>query len=145
MSRWHGGCCQGSVSVNRTNVMVNNSYARWNGARSSSTGADAGSRQRAQVGNTTVARGADNNVYAGRDGNVYRHQSDGQWQQYEGRGEGSGGWSNVDKTQASLDRQHQARQAGDAQAQQFRQSGGGYQGGGAQRAAGARAGGGRRR
>jgi hypothetical protein len=165
---WYTPCCWsgGPHVVHYNNIHVDNSYNRWGGKSTSITGPGGRNVQATQVGNTTLAKGSgSNNVYAGRDGNVYRRDEGGQWQQYEGRGEG---WSDVGnrpqqgrpeqlpaerpaerpqqrpaETPGSLDRQYQSRQAGDRAAQQYRQSGGaGFQGGGAYRGGG---GGGRRR
>ena len=115
-----------------------------------------------QVGNTTFAKGSgSNNVYAGRDGNVYRRDEGGDWQKYQGKGDG---WSDVERGERgqrekpqqrpagggesinSLDRQYQGRQAGADRAQQYRSAGGGYAGGGGARGGGGgmRGGGGRR-
>ena len=101
-----------------------------------------------------------NNVYAGRDGNVYRRdEGGGGWQKYEGgagKGQGGGTWSDVQRPEGgnrpdagtrpsqqpaggsrpggesinSLDRQAQARQAGEQRAAAARQPSGGFQGGG---------------
>src|SRR5262249_13983534 len=112
-----------------------------------------------QIGNTTLAKGSgSNNVYAGRDGNVYRRNEGGDWQKFEGKGNG---WSDLDRpdrgerpqqlpaerpqqrpsveNRASLDREFQSRQAGDMRSQQFRQPGG--FGGGGGRGGGGRGGG----
>ncbi len=152
---WGHPCCYGGgggVYVSHRNVNIDNSYNRW-GDRAQAgqlPGNRAGTRQ---VGNTTVAKGANNNVYAGRDGQVYRKGEGGDWQQYNGRGEG---WSDVNRgerpagerpsqqpaeTRSSLDRQAQSRDVGNARAQDYR-SGGGYQGGGGARAGGFGGGGG---
>jgi uncharacterized membrane protein YgcG len=155
---WYRPCCYGGGGVyvsHHNNINIDNSYNRW-GNRASAGQLPANRPQTKQVGNTTLAKGANNNVYAGRDGNVYRRNDSGQWQEYGGRGEG---WSDVggnrpsqtpaDRPQQradsvnSLDRQYQSRQAGDRAAAQYRSSGGaGFQGGGAYRGGG---GGGRRR
>jgi len=113
-----------------------------------------------QIGNTTLAKGSgSNNVYAGRDGQVYRRNESGDWQKYEGKGEG---WSDVRdrpdrpnqdlpgdrgnrdlgnraETRQSLDRNYQSRQSGEMRSQQFR-SGGGFQGGGGRMGGGGRGG-----
>jgi len=163
---WYAPCCwSGGAHVSHyNNINIDNSYNRWGGKSTSITGPGGRNVQATQVGNTTLAKGSgSNNVYAGRDGNVYRRDEGGQWQQYEGRGEG---WSDVGGNRPqqqparpqqqpaapqqrpgesvnSLDRQYQSRAAGDRAAAQYRQSGGaGFQGGGAYRGGG---GGGRRR
>jgi hypothetical protein len=161
---WHGPCCYGGgggVYVSHhTNINVNNSYNRWGGKSTSISGSGGRNLQATQVGNTTLAKGSgSNNVYAGRDGEVYRRNESGDWQKYQGKGDG---WSDVDKrpdrpnqdlpgdrgsrdrveTRQSLDRSHQTRQSGDARAQQFRS--GGYSGGGRMGGGGGRGGGGRR-
>jgi hypothetical protein len=154
---WHNPCCWGGgggVYINhRTNINIDNSFNRWGDrAKAGQLPAD---RQTRQVGNTTLAKGANNNVYAGRDGQVYRREG-GDWQKYGGKGEG---WSDVGRgdgarpdrpsqqpaqrpsaeTRQSLDRQHQSREVGQQRAQQFRSSGGGgYRGGGGARGGGRR-------
>jgi hypothetical protein len=163
---WHYPCCYGGgVYVSHHNhINIDNSYNRWGGKSSTITGPGGKSVKTTQVGQTTLAKGSgSNNVYAGRDGQVYRRDDAGQWQQYEGKGQG---WSDVDKPQAgqrpaqqpsagtrpqptsaetrqSLDRQHESREAGAQRAQQYRSAGpSGFQGGGGFRGGG---GGGRRR
>jgi len=77
-----------------------------------------------------VAAGG-NNVYAGKDGTVYRYdRQSGNWSQNTGNG-----WQSVDKPQASLQRQQQARSVGQQRTQNFSGA----------RASGMRMGGGRRR
>jgi hypothetical protein len=139
-------------------VTVNNSYNRWGGKSTSITGPGGRNLKTTQIGNTTLAKGSgSNNIYAGRDGEVYRRNENGDWQKYEGKGDGwsdvrdrperpnndlpgerrgerpnndlPGGDRNRVETRQSLDRSHQSRQAGEARAQQFRSSGG-FQGGG---------------
>ncbi len=163
---WGHPCCYGGgggVYISHHNN-INNSYNRW-GNRAQAGQLPASRPQTRQVGNTTVAKGANNNVYAGRDGQVYRRDEGGDWQKHNGRGEG---WSDVDRgerpsqqpagdrdrggaarpsqqpaeTRGSLDRQAQSRDVGNARAQAYR-SGGGYQGGGGARAGGYGGGGGR--
>ncbi len=158
---WHNPCCWGGggvyVSHHRTNINVDNSYNRW--GNRAQAGQLPANRQSKQVGNTTLAKGANNNVYAGRDGQVYRKNDSGDWQKYGGKGEG---WSDLDRgnrpeqrpsaeqrpsqrpsaeTRQSLDRQAQSRDMGAQRAQQYRSSGG-FSGGGGARMGG---GGGRRR
>src|SRR3954471_8591894 len=165
---WGYPCCYGGgggVYVSHhNNINIDNSYNRW-GNRAQAGQLPANRGQTKQVGNTTVAKGANNNVYAGRDGQVYRRDEGGDWQKHNGRGEG---WSDVDRgerpsqqpagdrdrggaarpsqqpaeTRGSLDRQAQSRDVGNARAQAYR-SGGGYQGGGGARAGGYGGGGGR--
>jgi len=154
---WGSPCCYGGggVYVNHryNNINIDNSYNRW-GDRAQAGQLPANRGQTRQVGNTTVAKDANNNVYAGRDGEVYRRNEGGDWQKYEGRGEG---WSDMDRgeraqaatrdapraeNRGSLDRQAQARDTGAARAQQYR--GGGYGGGGFQGGGGGRVGGGGR-
>jgi hypothetical protein len=167
---YYGGCCWGAppmVIHHGGGMTINNSYNRWGGKSTSITGPGGRNLKATQVGNTTLAKGSgSNNVYAGRDGEVYRRNENGDWQKYEGKGDG---WSDVGtrgerpnqdlpgdrggrdrvadrgETRQSLDRSHQTRQAGDARAQQFRSSGG-FQGGGGGRVGGGggRGGGGRR-
>jgi len=152
---WGHPCCYGGgggVYVSHRNVNIDNSYNRW-GDRAQAGQLPGNRAETRQVGNTTVAKGANNNVYAGRDGQVYRKGEGGDWQQYNGRGEG---WSDVNRgerpagerpsqqpaeTRSSLDRQAQSRDVGNARAQDYR-SGGGYQGGGGARAGGFGGGGG---
>ena len=161
---YYGGCCWGAppMVVHHGGMMtINNSYNRWGGKSTSITGPGGRNLKATQIGNTTLAKGSgSNNVYAGRDGEVYRRNESGDWQKYEGKGEG---WSDLDKrgerpnqdlpggdrpsasdrsraeTRQSLDRSHQTRQAGDARAQQFRS--GGFQGGGGRVGGGGRGGG----
>jgi hypothetical protein len=172
---YYGGCCWGAppmVVHHGGMVTVNNSYNRWGGKSTSITGPGGRNLTATQVGNTTLAKGSgSNNVYAGRDGEVYRRNENGDWQKYEGKGDG---WSDVggrgerpnndlpgDKrgerpnqdlpgdrgnraeTRGSLDRDFQSRQAGEARSQQFRSSGG-FQGGGGARMGGGGGRGGRR-
>jgi hypothetical protein len=134
------------------NIHIDNSYGRW-GNRAQAGQLPANRPQTKQVGNTTLAKGANNNVYAGRDGEVYRKGEGGDWQKYDGRGQG---WSDAggdraqpradnklpSETRGSLDRQAQSRDMGNARAQDYRSAGGGYSGGGG--FGGARAGGGGR-
>jgi len=162
MPPWHmGGCCWygGPVVIHHGgNLNVNNSYNRWGGKTTSVSGPGGRNVTASQVGNTTFAKGSgSNNVYAGRDGNVYRRDEGGDWQKYQGKGDG---WSDVDRGQRdkpqqrpaggesvnSLDRQYQGRQAGADRAQQYRGGGGGgFQGGGARGGGGGMRGGGGRR
>jgi hypothetical protein len=145
---WYRPCCYGGGGVyvsHHNNINIDNSYGRW-GDRAQA-GQLPANRQTKQVGNTTVAKGANNNVYAGRDGEVYRRNDSGDWQKYGGRGEG---WSDVGRdrpqqqpraeTRGSLDRQAQSRDTGNARAQQYRSAGGGYGGGGARMGGGGRGG-----
>jgi uncharacterized membrane protein YgcG len=168
-------CCYGGGGVyvsHHTNINIDNSYNRWgNGAQAQPRPATR-DVQNKQVGNTTFAKGAgSNNVYAGRDGEVYRRNEGGDWQKYDGRGNG---WSDVGgdrgqgarpdnslpggdrgqprasnslpgETPGSLDRQAQSRDVGNQRAAQAR-SPGGYGGGysGAGRAGGGFGGGGGR-
>ncbi|HTS04522.1 MAG TPA: hypothetical protein VMP68_02995 [Candidatus Eisenbacteria bacterium] len=78
-----------------------------------------------------VAAGG-NNVYAGKDGNVYRYdRQTGNWSQNSGSG-----WQSVDKPQANLQRQQQARSLGQQRTQNFSgamRGGGGFRGGGRRR------------
>ena len=162
MPPWHmGGCCWygGPVVIHHGgNLNVNNSYNRWGGKTTSVSGPGGRTATATQVGNTTLAKGSgSNNVYAGRDGNVYRRDEGGDWQKYQGKGDG---WSDVERERGqrekpqqrpaggesvnSLDRQYQGRQAGADRAQQYRGSGGGFQGGGRAGGGGMRGGGGRR-
>ena len=168
---YYGGCCWGAppmVIHHGGGMTINNSYNRWGGKSTSITGPGGRNLKATQVGNTTLAKGSgSNNVYAGRDGEVYRRNESGDWQKYQGKGEG---WSDLDKrgerpnqdlpgdrgnrdrdrpqnrpapeTRNSLDRSHQTRQAGDMRAQQFRS--GGFQGGGGRVGGGGGRGGGRR-
>jgi hypothetical protein len=138
------------------NINVDNGYNRW--GNRAQAGQLPANRQSKQVGNTTFAKGANNNVYAGRDGQVYRKGEGGDWQKYQGKGDG---WSDVGdgnrggnrgdnrpsagnqlpgETRGSLDRQAQSRDLGAQRAQQYRSSAG-FQGGGGGRTGG----GGRRR
>jgi len=166
-----------NTNVNRnTNININNSYNRWGGKTSNVSGPGGRDVTRTQVGNTTLAKGSgSNNVYAGRDGQVYRRdEGGGGWQKYEGgAGKGQGSWSDVGGNRPdagtrpsqqpaggsrpggesinSLDRQAQARTAGEQRAAAARQPGGGFQGGsgfsgggGARGGGGGRGGGGRR-
>jgi hypothetical protein len=157
---WGYPCCYGGggvyVSHHHNNINIDNSYNRW-GDRAQAGQLPANRPQTKQVGNTTVAKDANNNVYAGRDGQVYRKNEGGDWQKYDGRGEG---WSDVNRntdrptaqqrpaeSAGSLDRQAQARDTGAARAQQYRSGGGyggGFQGGGGGRMGGGGRGGGRR-
>ncbi|HET7365798.1 MAG TPA: carbohydrate-binding family V/XII [Burkholderiales bacterium] len=168
---WYRPCCYGGgVYVSHhTNINIDNSYNRWgNRAQAGQLPANRNVQSK-QVGNTTFAKGAGDNVYAGRDGNVYRRNDSGDWQKYDGKGNG---WSDVGgdrgdrgqgarpdqslpggdrgsqprasnqlpgETRGSLDRQAQARDVGNQRAQNYR-SGGGYGGGGY--GGGGRAGGG---
>jgi hypothetical protein len=97
---WHyGGCCWGGppMVIHHSNVTINNSYNRWGGKSSSITGPGGRNVKASQVGNTTFAKGAgSNNVYAGRDGNVYRRDETGDWEKYQGKGQG---WSDIDRPQ----------------------------------------------
>jgi len=167
---WHYPCCYGGGGVyvsHHNHINIDNSYNRWGGKSSTITGPGGKTAKTTQVGQTTLAKGSgSNDVYAGRDGQVYKRDDAGQWQKYDGKGQG---WSDVDRpqggerptqqpagtrdrpqqmpaeTRQSLDQQHQSRQAGDQRAQQFRQSGpSGFQGGGGARGGGGRGGGGRR-
>jgi hypothetical protein len=158
---WYTPCCWGGGPYvsHHTNININNSYNRWGGKSTSITGPGGRNVKATQVGDTTLAKGSgSNNIYAGRDGQVYRRDEGGDWQKYGGKGEG---WSDLDRPQAerpsqqpsqrpenrqSLDRQHESRQAGDARAQEFRQSpsSAAYRGGGGMRAGGGARGGGRR-
>jgi uncharacterized membrane protein YgcG len=164
---WGPSCCWGGgggvyISHHRNNINIDNSYNRW-GDRAKASQLPA-NRQTKQVGNTTLAKGANNNVYAGRDGEVYRRNDSGDWQKYGGKGDG---WSDVGRgqgnrpeqqpsgsrdrpnqslpgeTRNSLDRQHQSRQQATQRSQQYR-GGGGFSGGGGMRGGGGRGGGGRR-
>ena len=174
---YYGGCCWGAppmVVHHGGGMTINNSYNRWGGKSTSITGPGGRNVKATQIGNTTLAKGSgSDNIYAGRDGQVYRRNESGDWQKYEGKGDG---WSDVDKrpdrpnqdlpgdkrggrpnqdlpgdrasrdrveTRQSLDRSHQTRQAGDARAQQFRS--GGFQGGGGRMGGGGGRGGGGRR
>ena len=157
---WYRPCCYGGgggvyVSHRNTNINIDNSYGRWGDRAQAQPRPTTRDVQSRQVGNTTVAKGANNNVYAGRDGQVYRKDQGGDWQKYNGRGEG---WSDVGgdrgqgarpdnslpggdrgqprasnqlpgETRGSLDRQAQARDMGNQRAQASR-GGGGYGGGG---------------
>jgi hypothetical protein len=169
MPPWHmGGCCWygGPVVIHHGgNLNVNNSYNRWGGKTTNVSGPGGRSVTASQVGNTTFAKGSgSNNVYAGRDGNVYRRDEGGDWQKYQGKGNG---WSDMERGQRekpqqlpadrpqqrpaggdsinSLDRQYQGRQAGADRATQYRGGGGGFQGGGARAGGGGMRGGGGRR
>lgn len=154
---YYGGCCWGAppMVIYHGGIMtVNNSYNRWGGKSTSITGPGGRNLKATQVGNTTLAKGSgSDNVYAGRDGQVYRRNDSGDWQKYEGKGEG---WSDVRdrgerpnqdlpgdrpraETRQSLDRNYQSRQTGDMRAQQFRSSGG-FQGGGGRMGGGGRGG-----
>ena len=172
---YYGGCCWGAppmVVHHGGGMTINNSYNRWGGKSTSITGPGGRNLKATQIGNTTLAKGSgSNNVYAGRDGEVYRRNENGDWQKYEGKGDG---WSDVRdrpdrpnqdlpgdrtrpdrpnqdlpgdrqraETRQSLDRSAQSRQSGDMRAQQFR-SGGGFQGGGGRMGGGGGRGGGRR-
>jgi hypothetical protein len=71
----------------------------------------------ARGANGTVVK-SDNGVYAGRDGNVYKRNGQGDWSQYD-----NGQWNQVDRSAAErqgLDGAANARQRGDAQAEQYR-------------------------
>jgi len=161
---YYGGCCWGAppmVVHHGGNLTVNNSYNRWGGKSTSITGPGGRNLKATQVGNTTLAKGSgSNNVYAGRDGEVYRRNENGDWQKYEGKGDG---WSDVGgrgerpnndlpgdrggnraETRSSLDRDFQSRQAGQARADQFRSGGAGSFGGGGGRMGGGGGRGGRR-
>jgi hypothetical protein len=175
---WYGPCCYGGgggVYVSHhTNINVNNSYNRWGGKSTSISGPRGNDLKATQIGDTTLAKGSgSNNVYAGKDGNVYRKNESGDWQKYQGKGDG---WSDVQRPQGggerpsqqpggadrpqqrpaggesinSLDRQAQSRDLGAQRAQQARQpssgfqGGGGYRGGGGGFGGGGRGGGGRR-
>jgi hypothetical protein len=165
---WYGPCCYGGGGgvyiSHHNNININNSYNRWGGKTTSVSGPGGRNVTASQVGNTTFAKGSgSNNVYAGRDGNVYRRDEGGDWQKYQGKGDG---WSDVSRPDRerpsgerpqqrpsggesinSLDRQYQGRQAGADRAQQYRGAGGGgFQGGGGARGGGGgmRGGGGRR-
>ena len=157
---YYGGCCWGAppMVVHHGGVVtVNNSYNRWGGKSTSITGPGGRNLKATQIGNTTLAKGSgSNNVYAGRDGEVYRRNENGDWQKYDGNGNG---WSDVGRqdrpdrpnqdlpgdrgnrveNRQSLDRNFQSRQAGEARAHQFR-SGGGFQGGGGRMGGGGRGG-----
>ena len=152
---WGNPCCWGGGGgvyiSHHNNINIDNSYNRWGNKSQTVTGPRGNTATTRQVGNTTVAKGSgSNNVYAGRDGEVYRRNDSGQWQQYEGKGQG---WSDMEKqrpsaetrpsaeNRQSLDRQHQSRQVADQRAQQFRSGGGGFQGGGGMRGGGGRGGG----
>ena len=93
---WYTPCCWsgGPPHVSHyNNINVDNSYNRWGGKSTTISGPGGREVKATQVGNTTLAKGSgSNNVYAGRDGNVYRRDDGGNWQQYQGRGEG---WSDV--------------------------------------------------
>ena len=94
---WHGPCCYGGGGgvyiSHHNNINVNNSYNRWGGKSTSISGPGGRNLKATQVGNTTFAKGSgSNNVYAGRDGNVYRRDEGGDWQKYDGKGDG---WSDV--------------------------------------------------
>jgi hypothetical protein len=116
---WHGGY----------NVTVNNVYNHWGSGTVTSRSGNTYNYNR--VGDNTVARSG-NNVYASHDGNVYKKDGD-QWQKYD-----NGSWNNVNRSQAqqrvsqarssgdfqSLDRDSQARAAGDQSFSQFRSDGG---------------------
>jgi len=161
---WGYPCCHGGGGVyvsHRNNINIDNSYNRW--GNRAQAGQLPANRQTKQVGNTTLAKGANNNVYAGRDGEVYRRNEGGGWQKYDGAGKGQGSWSDVGGNRPeqrptagtsdrqrpggesinSLDRQHQSRDVGAQRAQQHRSGGGGFSGGGGYRGGGG--GGGRRR
>ena len=176
MPPWHmGGCCWygGPVVIHHGgNLSVNNSYNRWGGKTTNVSGPGGRNLTTTQVGNTKLAKGSgSDNVYAGRDGNVYKREGQGDWQKYDGKGNG---WSDVNRPAGerpsqlpagdrdqprpeqrpagggesinSLDRQAQGRQAGAERAQQYRSpGGGGFQGGGARAGGGMRGGGGRGR
>ena len=171
---WYRPCCYGGGGVyvsHHTNINIDNSYNRW-GNRASAGQLPANRPQTKQVGNTTVAKGANNNVYAGRDGEVYRRNEGGDWQKYDGRGNG---WSDVGgdrgqgarpdnslpggdrggqprasnqlpgETRGSLDRQAQSRDLGNQRAQTNRSpavGAAGGYGGGYRGGGGARMGGG---
>ena len=159
---WGHPCCYGGGGVyvsHHNNINIDNSYNRW-GNRAQAGQLPANRPQTKQVGNTTVAKGANNNVYAGRDGEVYRRNEGGDWQKYDGRGEG---WSDVGRdnerptaqqrpaeTRGSLDRQAQARDMGAARSPSYGGGGGrgsyggGFQGGGGRMGGGGGRGGGRR-
>ena len=68
---WYRPCCYGGgVYVSHhNNINIDNSYNRW-GNRAQAGQLPANRPETRQVGNTTVAKGANNNVYAGRDGQV---------------------------------------------------------------------------
>ena len=167
---YYGGCCWGAPPIivaggprptPHRGLTVDNSYNRWGGKSTSITGPGGRNLKATQVGNTTLAKGSgSNNIYAGRDGQVYRRNENGDWQKYEGKGDG---WSDVRdrpdrpnqdlpgdrgnrdlggraETRQSLDRNFQSRQSGDMRSQQFR-SGGGFQGGGGRMGGGGRGGG----
>jgi hypothetical protein len=171
---WHGPCCYGGGGgvyiSHHNNITVNNSYNRWGGKSTSISGSGGRNLQATQVGNTTLAKGSGNNVYAGRDGNVYRQGEGGDWQKYDGKGQG---WSDMERpqgggerpsqqpagasgtrerpqqslpgeTRSSLNQQAQSRDVGAQRSQQYRSSGAGFSGGGAARGGGGRGGGGRR-
>ena len=147
---WGHPCCWGGGGVyvsHHNNINIDNSYNRW-GNRAQAGQLPANRPQTRQVGNTTVAKGANNNVYAGRDGEVYRRNDGGGWEKYGGRGEG---WSDVGRgnerpsagqlpaeNRGSLDRQAQARDRG---SRDFGGSRGGFQGGGGRMGGGGRGGG----
>jgi hypothetical protein len=85
--------------------------------------------------NAGVAAGK-NNVYAGKDGTVYKYNRDsGNWSSNSGNG-----WNSVNKPDANLQRQQQARTQGAQRTQNYNSMGGSRMGGG-----GARMGGGGRR
>jgi len=95
---WHGGCCYGGGGgvyiSHHSNININNSYNRWGG--DSVSGPRGG--QATKVGDTTFAKGAgSNDVYAGKDGNVYKRNEGGDWQKYDGKGQG---WSDVNRPSA---------------------------------------------
>ena len=98
---WYGPCCYGGGGgvyiSHHNNVNINNSYNRWGGKSTSVTGPGGRNLKATQVGNTTLAKGSgSNNVYAGKDGNVYRRDEGGDWQKYDGKGDG---WSDVQRPQ----------------------------------------------
>ncbi|HYX70268.1 MAG TPA: hypothetical protein VE825_14115 [Terriglobales bacterium] len=115
------------------------------GAMETSAGGRAAASSTA-YGNTGVAKTASGNMYAGHDGNVYKNTGSG-WEKYDNGGWNSAGSGAQQHTQ-EMDQEMQNRQRGDAAAQNFQRSGGGWGGGsgwgGGERAGGSAWGGGER-
>ncbi len=101
------------------------------------SGGAAGVGYRGEQGSGFAVRGSGGDVYAGRDGNVYHRDSSGNWESVGGNRptpQGSGAASA--STRDSLNRDHQARQSGNARASSYQSRGsmgGGYRGGGGRR------------
>jgi len=118
---WYGPCCYGGGGGNfvhishHNNINIDNSYNRWGGKSSSVTGPRGNNVKATQVGDTTLAKGSgSNNVYAGKDGNVYRRNESGDWQKYDGKGQG---WSDMDRPQGGGERPSQLPAGGERPSQ----------------------------